>query len=75
LQRSGTPAEAETVEAEMRERDGRDRTRAEAPLVQAPDAQLIETTGLNIEQVEEAVLKVIRSRTSNGKTASFSGSD
>ncbi len=57
----------------MRERDQRDRTRAEAPLVQAPDAQLIETTGLNIEQVEEAVLKVIRARTSNGKTASFSG--
>ena len=72
---SGTSAEAETVEAEMRERDGRDRTRAEAPLVQSPDAQLIETTGLNIEQVEEAVLKVIRSRTSNGKTASFSASD
>lgn len=75
LTQSGTPANTETVESEMRERDGRDRTRAEAPLMQSPDAQLIETTGLNVEQVEEAVLKVIRSRTSNGKTASFSGSD
>jgi cytidylate kinase len=75
LKRAGTVTNSEAVEAEMRERDQRDRTRAEAPLVQPPDAQLIETTGLNIEQVEEAVLKVIRARTSNGKTAGFSGSD
>jgi cytidylate kinase len=75
LKQRGTLTNTETVEADMRERDGRDRTRAEAPLVQPPDAQLIETTGLNIAQVEEAVLKVIRARTSNGKTASFSGSD
>lgn len=75
LNQTGTQTNSELVEAEMRDRDQRDRTRAEAPLVQAPDAQLIETTGLNIEQVEDAVLKVIRARTSNGKTASFSGSD
>lgn len=73
LKHSGTRTNTEAVEAEMRERDQRDRTRTEAPLVQAPDAQLIETTGLAIEQVEEAVLKVIRARTSNGKTASVSG--
>lgn len=75
LKEAGTAATTETVEAQMRERDGRDRTRSEAPLVQPPDAQLIETTGLNIEQVEEAVLKVIRAKTSNGTTASFSESD
>ena len=75
LKGTGTPASTDAVEAEMRERDNRDRTRAEAPLVQPPDAQLIETTGMNIEQVEEAVLKVIRDRTSNGKTASFAGND
>lgn len=75
LKQAGTAARTETVEAEMRERDQRDRTRAEAPLVQPPDAQLVETTGLSIEQVEEAVLKVIRARTSNGKTASFTGND
>lgn len=75
LEETGTSATRETVEAEMRERDNRDRTRAEAPLVQSPDAQLIETTGMNIEQVEEAVLKVIRARTSNGHAASFSGTD
>jgi cytidylate kinase len=43
--------------------------------VQAPDAQLIDTTGMDVGQVEEAVLKVVRDRTSNGKTASFAGND
>lgn len=75
LKKSGTPGNSDTVAAEMQERDRRDRTRAEAPLVQPADAQLVETTGLNIEQVEEAVLKVIRARTSNGKTGSFSRDD
>jgi CMP/dCMP kinase len=75
LNQAGGRANSKAVEEEMRERDTRDRTRAEAPLMQAPDAQLVETTGLTVEQVEEAVLKVIRARTSNGKTASFSAND
>jgi cytidylate kinase len=75
LKQAGADTSTDTVEAEMRERDQRDRTRAEAPLVQPPDAQLIETTGLKIEQVEEAVLKVIRAKTSNGRTASFPAGD
>lgn len=62
---SGEPAEI--VAAEMQQRDQRDRTRAEAPLVQAPDAVYLDTTGMSIEEVEEALLKIIRDRTSNGK--------
>jgi CMP/dCMP kinase len=49
------------------ERDQRDRTRSEAPLVQAPDAVYVDSTGLTIDQVEEAILRLIRERTSNGK--------
>lgn len=75
LKQSGASADSAVVASEMRERDERDRTRAEAPLVQPPDAQLIETTGLNLDEVEAAVLKVVRARTSNGKTAGFSASD
>jgi cytidylate kinase len=63
----GTPVAAEAVARQIRERDERDRTRAEAPLTQAPDAVYVDTTGLTIEQVEEAVLKVVRARISNGK--------
>lgn len=55
------------VANEIQQRDYRDRTRAEAPLVQAPDAVYLDTTGLTIDQVEEALLKIIRERTSNGQ--------
>lgn len=57
------------VAGEMRERDRRDRARAEAPLVQAPDAHLIDTTELSIEEVEESILRLVRARISNGKEA------
>jgi CMP/dCMP kinase len=62
-------ANVTVLAGEMRARDERDRRRAEAPLVQAPDAELIDTTGLSLEQVEEAVLRVVRARTSNGRAA------
>jgi len=57
----------ETVSQQIAERDARDRNRTESPLVQAPDAIYVDTTGMPIEEVEEAVLKIIRDRTSNGK--------
>jgi cytidylate kinase len=53
----------------LTQRDRRDRTRTEAPLVQAPDAELVDTTGLSLEEVEEIVLRLVRSRISNGKAA------
>jgi cytidylate kinase len=53
------------VAREIAERDHRDRSRAEAPLTQAPDADYIDSTGLTPEQVEEAILKIVRQRTSN----------
>ncbi|MGA2213316.1 MAG: (d)CMP kinase [Bryobacteraceae bacterium] len=58
---------AKIVERQIRERDQRDRGRAESPLVQAPDAVYVDTTGLSIDEVEEAILKIIRDRTSNGR--------
>ena len=57
----------EAVSREIAERDHRDRNRTESPLVQAPDAVYLDTTDMPIEEVEEAVLKIIRERTSNGK--------
>lgn len=57
----------EIVERQIRERDQRDRGRAESPLVQAPDAVYLDTTGLSIDEVEAAILKIIRDRTSNGR--------
>jgi CMP/dCMP kinase len=57
----------EELTQQMRERDERDSTRAEAPLTQAPDAAYLDSTGLDLDQVEQAVLKIVRSRISNGK--------
>jgi cytidylate kinase len=36
-------------------------------LTQAPDAEYIDSTELSPEEVEEAILKLVRARTSNGK--------
>ena len=55
----------EQVARELDERDRRDRTRAEAPLTQAPDAEYLDSSHLSPEQVEEAILKLVRKRTSN----------
>lgn len=52
---------------EMTERDQRDRTRIEAPLTQAPDAEYLDTSKLSPQEVEEAILKLVRDRTSNGR--------
>jgi cytidylate kinase len=58
-------ASADQVEREIGRRDQRDRERAEAPLTKAPDAEYVDTSGLTPEQVEEAILKLVRKRTSN----------
>lgn len=69
LRQKGVQADLYEVEREMRERDHRDSTRAEAPLVQAPDAAYLNSTGLTPDEVENAVLQIVRERTSNGKDA------
>jgi len=63
----GDPISAEALAAHMKERDQRDSTRADAPLAQAPDAVYLDSTALDIGEVEEAILKIVRARVSNGK--------
>jgi cytidylate kinase len=63
----GEAAAPEAIAAQIRERDQRDRTRAEAPLTQAPDAVYIDSTGLSLDQVEDEILKLVRARVTNGK--------
>jgi len=62
-----TSLPTDVVGQQLQERDQRDRTRAQSPLVQAPDAVYVDTTGRTIEEVETALLKIIRDRTSNGQ--------
>lgn len=56
-----------TLALEMEERDRRDSTRRDAPLAQAPDAIYLDSTALSIDEVEEAVLKIVRQRVTNGR--------
>ncbi|MCS7316173.1 MAG: (d)CMP kinase [Bryobacterales bacterium] len=67
LRERGQDVPAEQVAAELEERDRRDRSRAEAPLMQAPDAVYLDTTALSLEQVEQAVLRIVRERVANGQ--------
>jgi cytidylate kinase len=70
FQAKGVDASFEQIAKDIRERDERDRSRAASPLMQAPDAILLDSSAMSIEQVEEAILKIIRERTSNGKELS-----
>lgn len=71
LQQQGQAVDLETVAGDLNKRDERDRNRREAPLLQAPDAEFVDTTGLSIEQVENILLRLVRARTSNGKGATI----
>lgn len=65
LQQKGQHTPLNQVAEDMQSRDRRDRQRAEAPLLQAPDATYLDASGLEIQEVEEAVLKIVRERTSH----------
>jgi cytidylate kinase len=62
-----TGAQAGEIAGEIADRDRRDSTRGDSPLAQAPDAVYIDSSALSIEEVEEAVLRLVRERLSNGK--------
>ena len=64
LEQRGTPEPFEKVLTEIEERDWNDSHRAVAPLRQAEDAVLLDTTELNFEQSEEALLKIIEEKAS-----------
>jgi cytidylate kinase len=65
----GRNADVAAIAGEIQQRDERDRRRRESPLVQAPDAELVDTTGRSLDEVEHAILRIVRARISNGKAA------
>jgi cytidylate kinase len=52
--------------ADMNERDRRDSTRADSPLLVANDAIVIDSTGLRAQQVFERMIKIVCERTGHG---------
>lgn len=62
LELRGQQADYDTILKEIVQRDKQDRERAAAPLKQAEDAVLLDTTQLNLEQSVEALLEIVRAR-------------
>ena len=63
MKQYATPAErAAEIAREIQERDQRDRQRAESPLVPAPDAVMLDTTGLSIDEVVSRVEEIVRQK-------------
>jgi cytidylate kinase len=67
MRAAGKEMPEEELSAQMKERDERDSTRVDAPLAQAPDAVYLDSTKLTLDEVEEAILKIVRARIANGK--------
>ena len=59
LQQPAVTTREQSVLEELRERDRRDRTRATSPLVAAPDAVIIDSTNLNLDEVLQKAIEVI----------------
>lgn len=62
LESRGTPEPFEKILAEIRERDWQDMHRTIAPLRQAEDAVVLDTTELDFEQSAAALLRLIEER-------------
>ncbi len=60
LQELDIPADFDMLTEQIRTRDEQDRTRDIAPLVPAPDAEIVDTSNLSIDQVLEHVVAVVR---------------
>ncbi|PYP85070.1 MAG: (d)CMP kinase [Candidatus Angelobacter sp. Gp1-AA117] len=59
LQNPAAATQEKSVLEELRQRDLRDRTRANSPLVPAADAIILDSTGLNLEQVFQRAVEII----------------
>jgi cytidylate kinase len=59
LREAGEDADLAAVEREVRERDWNDSHRADSPLTRAPEAVLLDTTGLALHEVVARMLEIV----------------
>lgn len=57
-----SPEETERIITELRQRDARDRTRANSPLVAAADAVVLDSTGLSEDEVLSRVERLVEAK-------------
>ncbi|HOB15054.1 MAG TPA: d(CMP) kinase [Novosphingobium sp.] len=63
MQAQGRAVSLAEIAADLEQRDQRDRTRAEAPLVAAPDAVLLDTSDLGRDEAIAAAIRIAEQRT------------
>ncbi len=62
LEEKGESVSYDQVLSDMKKRDRQDSTRATAPLRQAADAVLLDTSGLTLDESSQRLLEIIRAR-------------
>ena len=62
LEQRGQSADFQTILHDIQQRDEQDRTRAVAPLCQAEDAVLLDTSELDLAQSLQAMLNIVKER-------------
>lgn len=62
LEQRGQSADFQTILHDIQQRDEQDRSRAVAPLRQAEDAVLLDTSGLDLDQSLQAMLSIVKER-------------
>ena len=73
LKEKGENPVLEKIEEEIAERDHRDMTRDVAPLRQADDAVLVDSSDMTIEEVTSHILNIIHDRTGSGRMPVWPG--
>ncbi|MDR1522113.1 MAG: (d)CMP kinase [Streptococcaceae bacterium] len=64
-QKKGILTDFDTLKEEIKQRDFLDSTRKVSPLMQAKDASLLDTTGLNIAEAVERIKKIVNEKINN----------
>ncbi len=64
----GIHANLRALSRDLEKRDARDASRAVAPLVPAPDSQVLDSTALSVEQVGEQILNLYKQRVLGGRS-------
>jgi cytidylate kinase len=62
LQEKGVPCDLDSIKKDIEERDERDKNREIAPLCQAEDAVLVDSSDLTIDQVTNRIVSLYRER-------------
>jgi cytidylate kinase len=67
MEAQGQAVDRENLKKEIELRDERDRSRKVSPLLQAPDAEYLDTSKLDPDQVVSAILDIIQRKTAGRK--------